>query len=174
MGVTRRRRLPKPLASDLVRVEWLRRVEAEYRSAAITQQLALWLIQIGASPDLIRAGLRIVSDELTHSEMSHRVYAAARGRYRFVGRRVGPHAGVAVRRSTPPNARTRLGTEVRQARNRREGGVAGTGLKFTRQVRKSRQGQRMRRADRPRARCDPGFRTRCRGLAGCRERTRAR
>src|SRR5258705_11766262 len=79
MGVTRRRRLPKPLASDLVRVEWLRRVEAEYRSAAITEQLALWLIQIGASPDLIRAGLRIVSDELTHSEMSHRVYAAARG-----------------------------------------------------------------------------------------------
>src|SRR5262245_58918293 len=34
---------------------------------------------MGASPDLIRAGLRIVSDELTHSKMSHRVYAAARG-----------------------------------------------------------------------------------------------
>jgi hypothetical protein len=79
MGVTRRRDPPKPLASDLVRVEWLRRVEAEYRSAAITQQLTLWLIQIGASPDLIRGGLRIVSDELTHSEMSHRVYTAARG-----------------------------------------------------------------------------------------------
>ena len=62
-----------------MRSEWLRRVEAEYRSAAIAQQLTLWLIQIGASPDLIRAGLRIVSDELTHAEMSHRVYAAAKG-----------------------------------------------------------------------------------------------
>src|SRR5258705_13009633 len=79
MGVTRRRRLPKPLASELVRTEWLRRVEAEYRSAAITQQLALWLIQIGASPDLIRAGLRITSDELTHADLSHRVYRAAGG-----------------------------------------------------------------------------------------------
>jgi len=54
-------------------------VEAEYRSAAITQQLSLWLIQIGASPDLIRAGLRITSDELTHADMSHRVYNAAGG-----------------------------------------------------------------------------------------------
>jgi hypothetical protein len=72
--------MARPVASDLVRREWLRRVEAEYRSAAITQQLTLWLIQIGASPDLIRAGLRIVSDELTHAEMSHRVYAAAQGK----------------------------------------------------------------------------------------------
>jgi hypothetical protein len=54
-------------------------VEAEYRSAAITQHLSLWLIQIGASPDLIRAGLRITSDELTHADMSQRVYAAAKG-----------------------------------------------------------------------------------------------
>src|SRR4051794_18612711 len=66
-------------ASNLVRGEWLRRVEAEYRSAAITQQLTLWLIQIGASPDLIRAGLRIAGDELTHADLSHRVYVAAGG-----------------------------------------------------------------------------------------------
>jgi len=71
--------MARPVASNGVRGEWLRRVEAEYRSAAITQQLTLWLIQIGASPDLIRAGLRIVSDELTHAEMSHRVYTAAKG-----------------------------------------------------------------------------------------------
>jgi hypothetical protein len=71
---------PSPKGSNLVRGEWLRRVEAEYRSAAITQQLTLWLIQIGASPDLIRAGLRIAADELTHADMSHRVYAAAGGR----------------------------------------------------------------------------------------------
>jgi hypothetical protein len=71
--------MARAAASQLVRNEWLRRVEAEYRSAAVTQQLTLWLIQIGASPDLIRAGLRIVSDELAHAEMSHRVYAAAKG-----------------------------------------------------------------------------------------------
>jgi 1,2-phenylacetyl-CoA epoxidase catalytic subunit len=66
-------------ASDRVRVEWLHRVEAEYRSAAITQHLTLWLIQVGASPDLIRDGLRIVDDEMVHAEMSHGVYVAAGG-----------------------------------------------------------------------------------------------
>ena len=34
-----------------VAAEWLRRVEAEYRSAAISNHLSLWLIQIGASPE---------------------------------------------------------------------------------------------------------------------------
>lgn len=67
-------------ASDLVRIEWLRRVQAEYRSAAITHHLVLWLIQLGASPDLLDAGLRIVKDELVHARMSHRVYIAAGGR----------------------------------------------------------------------------------------------
>jgi hypothetical protein len=67
-------------ASDAVRAEWLRRVQAEYRSAAITHHLTFWLIQLGASPDLIHAGLRIVKDELTHARMSHRAYSAAGGR----------------------------------------------------------------------------------------------
>lgn len=57
----------------------MRRVEAEYQSASITQHLVLWLIQIGSSPDLIRAGLRIVDDELVHSELSFEAYLAARG-----------------------------------------------------------------------------------------------
>jgi hypothetical protein len=69
----------KVLAPERVRREWLRRVEAEYRSAAITQHLVLWLIQIGASPDLVHAGLRIVRDELVHTSMSHRVLLAAGG-----------------------------------------------------------------------------------------------
>jgi hypothetical protein len=69
----------KPEATDAVRSEWLRRVEAEYRSAAITQHLTLWLMQMGASPDLVRAGLRIASDEITHAEMSHVVYGRAGG-----------------------------------------------------------------------------------------------
>ena len=75
------RRTPKQRtpATDAVRSEWLRRVEAEYRSAAITQHLTLWLIQIGASPDLLRAGLRIAGDELTHAELSHRTYVTAGG-----------------------------------------------------------------------------------------------
>ena len=67
------------LASDKVQGEWARRVEAEYRSAAITQHLALWLLQIGASPDLVRRGLRIVTDELTHARMSFAVFRAAGG-----------------------------------------------------------------------------------------------
>jgi hypothetical protein len=65
--------------SDLVRHEWAGRVEAEYRSAAVTQETVLWLIQIGASPDLIRAGLRIVDDELVHAEMARKVWLAAGG-----------------------------------------------------------------------------------------------
>jgi hypothetical protein len=62
-----------------VRDEWARRVEAEYRSAAISQHLTLWLIQIGASPDLITDGLQVVADELVHARMSFDVYAAAGG-----------------------------------------------------------------------------------------------
>jgi 1,2-phenylacetyl-CoA epoxidase catalytic subunit len=41
--------------------------------------LTLWLIQLGASPDLIHDGLRIVKDELAHADLSHRAYLAAGG-----------------------------------------------------------------------------------------------
>ena len=73
-------------ASDRVRAEWSRRVEVEYRSAALTAHLALWLIQAGASPDLIRLALRIVDDELTHAELAHRVAAAAGAEPRTIDR----------------------------------------------------------------------------------------
>jgi hypothetical protein len=66
-------------ATDRVRHEWRARIAAEYTSAAITQHLVLWLIQAGAPPDLIDAGLAIVADELVHSRMSHEVYAEAGG-----------------------------------------------------------------------------------------------
>jgi hypothetical protein len=66
-------------ASERVRDEWRARIAAEYTSAAVTQQLVLWLIQAGAPPDLIEAGLVIVGDELVHSRMSHEVYTAAGG-----------------------------------------------------------------------------------------------
>lgn len=72
----RTRELPP---EEAVRAEWLRRVEAEYRSAALTQHLTLWLIQLAAPPDLIDLGLRIVRDELAHAELSAAVYRAARG-----------------------------------------------------------------------------------------------
>jgi hypothetical protein len=62
-----------------VRAEWRERIAAEYGSATITQHLTLWMMQAGAPPDLIDAGLVIVGDELVHSRMSHDVYVAAGG-----------------------------------------------------------------------------------------------
>lgn len=62
-----------------VQAEWRERIAAEYTSAAITQHLVLWLIQAGAPPELLEAGLAIVGDELVHSRMSHEVYVAAGG-----------------------------------------------------------------------------------------------
>ncbi len=67
------------MISERVRQEWRARIAAEYTSAAITQQLVLWLIQVGAPPDLIDAGLVIVNDELVHSRMSFEVYTEAGG-----------------------------------------------------------------------------------------------
>lgn len=66
-------------AHAIVLGEWRARIAAEYASAAITQHFVLWLMQAGAPPDLIDAGLVIVSDELAHSRMSHDVYVAAGG-----------------------------------------------------------------------------------------------
>lgn len=73
--------MPDPVTSSSARVrdEWRARIAAEYTSAAITQHLVLWLIQAGAPPDLIDAGLVIVADELVHSRLSHEVYTAAGG-----------------------------------------------------------------------------------------------
>jgi hypothetical protein len=68
-----------PPASERVRTEWRNRVAAEYGSAALTQHFVLWLIQIGASPELIEDGLAIVGDELAHSQLSAAVYAEAGG-----------------------------------------------------------------------------------------------
>jgi hypothetical protein len=68
-----------PAATDRVRAEWRARIAAEYTSATITQHLVLWLMQAGAPPDLIDAGLVIVNDELAHSRLSHETYVAAGG-----------------------------------------------------------------------------------------------
>jgi hypothetical protein len=68
-----------PVATARVRAEWRNRIAAEYGSAALTQHFVLWLIQIGASPDLIEDGLAIVLDELAHSQLATTVYTAAGG-----------------------------------------------------------------------------------------------
>ncbi len=66
-------------ASARVQEEWHRRIEEEYRSAALANHLTLWLVQIGASPGLIERGLRITKDELAHATLSHRTYRGAGG-----------------------------------------------------------------------------------------------
>lgn len=62
-----------------MRAEWGARIAAEYTSAAITQHLGLWLIQLAAPPELIDAALVIVNDELVHARLSSEVYSAAGG-----------------------------------------------------------------------------------------------
>lgn len=69
--------VPEP--SPQVRAEWFRRIEAEYRAAARTHHLTLWMLQIGAPPELIDAGLRVVSSKLVHAELAAVVYAEAGG-----------------------------------------------------------------------------------------------
>jgi len=63
----------------VVAAEWRRRTQAEYTSAGLAHQVTLRLIQVGGPPDLIRDGLRIVDDELAHSELSADVMAASGG-----------------------------------------------------------------------------------------------
>lgn len=69
----------RPSLPRTVAAEWSRRIEAEYRSAALTQHLGLWMLQLGASPDLVRAAVRITRDELAHAELSMRAFVAAGG-----------------------------------------------------------------------------------------------
>lgn len=65
-----------PQLLETVAGEWLRRVQAEYGSAARTHSYVGWLIQIAAPPELIRAGMRVVDDELEHASLAHAVVVA--------------------------------------------------------------------------------------------------
>lgn len=74
--------VPTPAAgqdAEVITAEWRRRTEAEYTSAVIAQQVTLWLLQVGAPPDLVRDGLAVVEDEMTHSELSAAVADRAGG-----------------------------------------------------------------------------------------------
>ncbi len=58
---------------------WAARVHAEYRSAALVQQLGHEWLVAGASPDLIHDAHRVVQDELVHATDALAVLAAAGG-----------------------------------------------------------------------------------------------
>jgi len=60
-----------PPLTPRARAEWNERGGREYGSGAIAHHFTHWLLQLGASPDLIRAGLDVVEDELRHAEMCH-------------------------------------------------------------------------------------------------------
>lgn len=68
---------PRPDAAVIH--EWGRRVEAEYRSAALTQELTLWLSRMSAPPALLHQGLRVADDEVVHAELSLAVFSEAGG-----------------------------------------------------------------------------------------------
>lgn len=59
-------------ALEVVRIEWRRRVIAEYGSAAVTHSLVGWLMRLGASPTRLHQGTRIIDDELVHAEQALR------------------------------------------------------------------------------------------------------
>jgi hypothetical protein len=66
-------------APEAARIEWRRRVIAEYGSAAVTHSLLGWLLRLGASPTLLHEGTRIIDDELVHAEMAFAVLSQAGG-----------------------------------------------------------------------------------------------
>ena len=64
---------PESSAAASIRLEWSRRIEAEYTSAAHAHHLTLWLIQLGFPRELVDDGLAIVKDELDHAALSAEV-----------------------------------------------------------------------------------------------------
>lgn len=55
--------------------EWQRRAEAEYASAALAAELLHRLFIVGASPDVLLEGHRVVGDEIEHAVLSHGIAA---------------------------------------------------------------------------------------------------
>ena len=56
--------------TEHIAAEWQRRVAAEYRSAALTAQLAHLIIQVGLPHEFVDRAQRVVRDELDHAELS--------------------------------------------------------------------------------------------------------
>jgi hypothetical protein len=68
--------VPTPRA----RVEWARRVEAEYRSAATAAAVLHGVVRAGLPRAVADVAARIVTDELDHAELSHAALVALGGR----------------------------------------------------------------------------------------------
>lgn len=62
-----------PPVTPVVLGTWSDRVQAEYATGAAASQLALWLMQIGAAPELIVAALRVVEEEIDHAARSFEI-----------------------------------------------------------------------------------------------------
>lgn len=57
------------------RREWLRRAQAEYASAALAADLLHRLFLLGASPDVLIEGHKVVGEELDHAVLCHGIAA---------------------------------------------------------------------------------------------------
>jgi hypothetical protein len=68
--------VPAPAA---VRRVWTTQVAAEYASSARAAELAHWLLVLAVSPDTILRAGRVVTDELTHADLSREVLELAGG-----------------------------------------------------------------------------------------------
>ena len=86
------------MVPEAVRLEWRRRVIAEYGSAAVTHSLLGWLLRLGASPTLLHEATRIVDDELVHAEMAFAVLREAGGSAVELGGGLGlePESGLSL------------------------------------------------------------------------------
>lgn len=65
--------------SPRVLVEWARRAEAEYRSAAVTAQILAWGVAVGLPAELLHTTARVVKDELDHAALSREALIALGG-----------------------------------------------------------------------------------------------
>ncbi|MCB9777603.1 MAG: ferritin-like domain-containing protein [Alphaproteobacteria bacterium] len=74
--------VPSPAAAvgaARIHQEWARRVQAEYRSAAIAARTVHLAIACGLPEGLVRTGLRVVGDELDHARLSQDTLVALGG-----------------------------------------------------------------------------------------------
>jgi hypothetical protein len=65
------------LASGTVRIEWGRRVAAEYAVCLLAQDFAQRLTEFAAPPDLIEGALKMALDELEHARLAKKVHETA-------------------------------------------------------------------------------------------------
>jgi hypothetical protein len=64
---------------NVVQRVWTTQVAAEYASSARAAELQHWLTVLGVSPDTILRASRVVTDELTHADLSREVLELAGG-----------------------------------------------------------------------------------------------